>query len=50
MIVLVDLLGLPAERTAARLGIGVRATKSRLHRARRALAATLMAEPTVRRA
>ena len=45
---LVDLLGLPAERTAARLGIGVRGTKSRLHGARRALAATVMAEPTVR--
>ena len=45
VIVLVDLLGLPAERTAARLGIGVRATKSRLHRARRALAAVLMADP-----
>jgi RNA polymerase sigma factor (sigma-70 family) len=41
VIVLVDLLGLPAERTAQRLGIGVRATKSRLHRARRALAASL---------
>jgi RNA polymerase sigma factor (sigma-70 family) len=41
VIVLVDLLGLPAERTAQRLGIGVRATKSRLHRARRALAACI---------
>jgi len=41
VIVLVDLLGLPAERTAERLGIGVRATKSRLHRARRALAASI---------
>ena len=41
VIVLVDLLGLPAERTAQRLGIGVRATKSRLHRARRALAAAI---------
>jgi RNA polymerase sigma factor (sigma-70 family) len=41
VIVLVDLLGLPAERTAQRLGIGVRATKSRLHRARRALAASI---------
>jgi len=29
VIVLVDLLGLPAERTAQRLGIGVRATKNR---------------------
>jgi RNA polymerase sigma factor (sigma-70 family) len=38
VVVLVDLLGLPAERAAQRLGIGVRATKSRLHRARRALA------------
>lgn len=41
VIVLVDLLGLPAERTAQRLGIGVRATKSRLHRARRSLAASI---------
>jgi len=41
VIVLVDLLGLPAERTAQRLGIGIRATKSRLHRARRALAASI---------
>jgi RNA polymerase sigma-70 factor (ECF subfamily) len=48
VIVLVDLLGLPAERTAQRLGIGVRATKSRLHRARRALAASI-SEPKVRR-
>jgi RNA polymerase sigma-70 factor (ECF subfamily) len=41
VIVLVDLLGLPAERTAQRLGIGVRAAKSRLHRGRRALAASI---------
>ena len=41
VVVLVDLLGLPAERTAQRLGIGVRAAKSRLHRARRALAASI---------
>jgi RNA polymerase sigma factor (sigma-70 family) len=45
VVVLVDLLGLPAERAAQRLGIGVRATKSRLHRARRALAASI-SEPT----
>ena len=44
VIILIDLLGLSAERTAQRLGIGVRATKSRLHRARRALAAALTAE------
>jgi RNA polymerase sigma factor (sigma-70 family) len=48
VIVLIDLLGLPAERTAQRLGIGVRATKSRLHRARRALAASID-RPHVRR-
>lgn len=48
VIVLIDLLGLPAERTALRLGIGVGATKSRLHRARRALAA-LIGEPEARR-
>ena len=41
VVVLVDLLGLPAERAAQRLGIGVRATKSRLHRTRRALAASI---------
>jgi RNA polymerase sigma factor (sigma-70 family) len=41
VLVLVDLLGLPIARTALQLGIGVRATKSRLHRARRALAALL---------
>ena len=41
VVVLTDLLGIPAERTAQRLGIGVRATKSRLHRARRALAASI---------
>ena len=50
VIVLVDLLGLPAERTAQRLGIGVRATKSRLHRARRALAASLHASDARRSA
>ena len=47
VVVLVDLLGLPAERTAQRLGIGVRAVKSRLHRARRALAASI-SEPKLR--
>jgi RNA polymerase sigma factor (sigma-70 family) len=41
VVVLVDLLGLPTARTAQRLGIGVRATKSRLHRARRSLAASI---------
>jgi RNA polymerase sigma factor (sigma-70 family) len=41
VIVLIDLLGFPAERAGARLGIGVRATRSRLHRARRALAASI---------
>lgn len=41
VVVLVDLLGLPAERTAQRLGIGARATRSRLHRARRSLAASI---------
>jgi RNA polymerase sigma factor (sigma-70 family) len=44
VVVLIDLLGLPAERAAMRLGIGVGATKSRLHRARRALA-TVLDEP-----
>lgn len=48
MIVLVDLLDLPAERAARQLGIGVRAAKSRLHRARRALAA-LLGQPELRR-
>ena len=48
VIVLVDLLGLPAERTAQRLGIRVRAAKSRLHRARRALAASI-GKPEARR-
>jgi RNA polymerase sigma-70 factor (ECF subfamily) len=48
VIVLVDLLGLPAERTARRLGISVRAAKSRLHRARRALAASI-SEPAIRK-
>jgi DNA-directed RNA polymerase specialized sigma24 family protein len=48
VVVLMDVLGLPAERTAQRLGIGVRATKSRLHRARRALAASMISEPTIR--
>lgn len=47
VIVLVDLLGLPAERAAMRLAIGVAATKSRLHRARRALA-TILDEPAER--
>jgi RNA polymerase sigma factor (sigma-70 family) len=37
VIVLVDLLDFPVERTARQLGIGERAAKSRLHRARRAL-------------
>ena len=41
VIVLIDLIGFPAERAGARLGIGVRATRSRLHRARRALAASI---------
>ena len=45
VIVLIDLLGLPAERAGERLGIGVRATKSRLHRARRALAAEIAPLP-----
>lgn len=48
VVVLVDLLGLPAERTARRLGISVGAAKSRLHRARRALAASI-SEPTIRK-
>ena len=48
MIVLVDLLDLPVERTARQLGIGVRAAKSRLHRARRALAAVI-GQPELRR-
>ena len=47
VIVLVDLLDLPVERTARQLGIGVRAAKSRLHRARRALAA-LLGQPELR--
>lgn len=41
MIVLVDLLDQPVEWTAGQLGISVRAAKSRLHRARRALAAVI---------
>jgi len=41
VLVLVDLLGLPAGQAAARLGISVRATKSRLYRARRAMAGSL---------
>lgn len=49
VVVLIDLLGLPAERAAMRLGIGVGATKSRLHRARRALA-TVLDEPMARTA
>jgi RNA polymerase sigma factor (sigma-70 family) len=48
VIVLVDLLGLSAERTAQRLGIGVRAARSRLHRGRRALAASI-GKPEARR-
>jgi RNA polymerase sigma factor (sigma-70 family) len=48
VIVLVDLLDLPVERTAGQLGIGVRAAKSRLHRARRALAA-LLGQPELRK-
>ena len=48
VIVLVDLLDLPVERTARQLGIGVRAAKSRLHRARRALAAVI-GQPELRR-
>jgi DNA-directed RNA polymerase specialized sigma24 family protein len=48
VIILVDLLDLPVERTAQHLGIGVRAAKSRLHRARRALAA-LIGQPELRR-
>lgn len=48
VIVLVDLLDLPAERAARQLGIGVRAAKSRLHRARRALAA-LIGQPELGR-
>lgn len=48
VIVLVDLLDLPVERAARQLGIGVRAAKSRLHRARRALAA-LLGQPELRR-
>jgi RNA polymerase sigma factor (sigma-70 family) len=43
VIVLVDVLGLPLARAAGRLGIGERAAKSRLHRARRALAAAIHA-------
>jgi RNA polymerase sigma factor (sigma-70 family) len=41
VIVLVDVLGLPLARAAERLGIGERAAKSRLHRARRALATAI---------
>jgi hypothetical protein len=48
VIVLVDLLDFSVERTAWQLGIGERAAKSRLHRARRALAA-LLGQPEVRR-
>jgi DNA-directed RNA polymerase specialized sigma24 family protein len=48
VIVLVDLLDLSVERTARQLGIGVRAAKSRLHRARRALAAVI-GQPELRR-
>ena len=48
VIILADLLDLPVEQMARQLGIGVRAAKSRLHRARRALAA-LLGEPELRR-
>jgi predicted RND superfamily exporter protein len=47
VIMLVDLLDLAVERTARQLGIGVRAAKSRLHRARRALA-VLLGQPELR--
>jgi RNA polymerase sigma-70 factor (ECF subfamily) len=47
VVVLIDLLGLPAECAAVCLGIGVGATKSRLHRARRTLA-TVLHEPAAR--
>jgi DNA-directed RNA polymerase specialized sigma24 family protein len=47
VIVLVDLLDLPVERTAGQLGIGVRAAKSRLHLARRALT-ELIEQPELR--
>lgn len=49
VIVVIDLLGLPAERAAERLGIGVRAAKSRLHRARKALAAAIASPPPERK-
>lgn len=49
VIVLIDLLGLPTERAGERLGIGVGAAKSRLHRARRALAAAIASPPTARK-
>jgi RNA polymerase sigma-70 factor (ECF subfamily) len=49
VIVLIDLLGLSAEQAAERLGIGVRAAKSRLYRARRALAAAIASPVTDRR-
>lgn len=48
VIVLVDLLDFPVERTARQLGIGERAAKSRLHRARRALG-VLLGQPELRR-
>jgi DNA-directed RNA polymerase specialized sigma24 family protein len=48
VIVLADLLDFPVERTARQLGIGERAAKSRLHRARRALA-RLLGQPDLRR-
>ncbi len=41
VVVLMDLLALPAEWTAQRLGTGIRATKIRFHRARRSLAASV---------
>lgn len=48
VIVLVDLLDFPVKRAARQLGIGERAAKSRLHRARRALAG-LLGRPELRR-
>jgi DNA-directed RNA polymerase specialized sigma24 family protein len=48
VIVLVDLLALPVDRTARQLGIGVRPAKGRRHRARRGLA-VLLGQPELRR-
>lgn len=48
VIVLVDLLDFPVERAARQPEIGERAAKSRLHRARRALAG-LLGRPELRR-